>query len=155
MSAYALPGLFPPFPLEYNIGIGISSCGSSWDSYRSTNEEKTDYEKSPVKAELPSVSPKVDISVKEAKIDALQLIQSLTTTVSTVSSQQSKKRGRKSCSGQCPWSTVRRWRTFYWNLFAFYILLLSQQSPPLFFATRDILILAASIEEHHEEHHEE
>jgi hypothetical protein len=71
MSAYALPGLFPPLELESNVGISTDDVHylGSLDK-----EEKCEYEPRPV-------PPEVDIAVTEAKIDAVQLIRSLTSTV--------------------------------------------------------------------------
>jgi hypothetical protein len=104
MSAYALPGLFSPLPFEYN-NIGISSsCGSSHELCRAKSET-LDYKQPEAanalhqRALTTSIStPEVKISVKDAKIDALQLIRSLTNTVvvpSTTTTQQSKQRGRR------------------------------------------------------------
>jgi hypothetical protein len=92
MSAYALPGLFPPLPFENNIGI--SSCGSQ--DYQ-TSSEKADFKQPLTDGYSRPWSPPVEISLKEAKIDALQLIQSLTKTASaaTTTQQQSKKRGQR------------------------------------------------------------
>jgi hypothetical protein len=64
MSAYALPGLFPPIPLDGKVNY-------SFDSYLidvcTQKEEKVEYD-----------APVVGIVIEEAKIDALELVKALT-----------------------------------------------------------------------------
>jgi len=90
MSAYALPGLFPPLPVEcqhHNVAIS-SSC---YDL--AIQEEKIDYNKTRHSSKLQQLTSSrnhqaVEVTVREAKIDCQQLIQSLMTSNTTV------KRGR-------------------------------------------------------------
>jgi hypothetical protein len=111
MSAYALPGLFPPLPIEY---INHSICAS--DSYTDAASQKVDYHKHGDSirtlrecrdmASSESVSSReIAVTVTNTKVDVLQLIHSLTTTstagptnTTTCTLQQSKKRGRRRMS---------------------------------------------------------
>jgi hypothetical protein len=105
MSAYALPGLFPPLPIEYS---NHSICAS--DSYTDAASQKVDYRNgdSMVMRECNGMacsepSREIAVTVTNTKVDVLQLIHSLTTTSTgptslTCTAQQSKKRGRRRMS---------------------------------------------------------
>ena len=90
MSAYALPGLFPPLPFfhnDVNISISIGDCSSTLNlEYGSLEkEEKVEYEPRTTILFAETVlstsccdSDQIEISVKDGKIDTMQWIQSLT-----------------------------------------------------------------------------
>jgi hypothetical protein len=107
MSAYALPGLFPPLPVEYS---NHSICASG--SYTDTALQKVDYHSDSVvtlrECNLMACSEpsrEIAVTVTNTKVDVLQLIHSLTTSTygigpntTTTCLQQSKKRGRRRMS---------------------------------------------------------
>jgi hypothetical protein len=89
MSAYALPGFFPPLTSVFSSPkVGFASSTSSPclfgnDSSSLEKEEKVNECNAPVEAEQ-----NVGIAVKEAKIDAARLIHALTTRSTTATRQQ-------------------------------------------------------------------
>jgi hypothetical protein len=91
MSAYALPGLFPPLP-SYKVASlnSATSCPNFFGNYDSTleKEEKLN-DCNTAEEQYCSIEPnqKVGIAVKEAKIDAARLIHALTAK-STASTRQ-------------------------------------------------------------------
>lgn len=64
MSAYALPGLFPPLPLDGKINYSYDSC--YFNDVTTLIEEKVEYDS-------------LTIVIEESKIDTLELVKALTT----------------------------------------------------------------------------
>jgi hypothetical protein len=88
MSAYALPGLFPPIELEKpNICSSSSSGGSGSFSVSTALHERLSPGNVP---EVISKEAKFGIAVKEAKLDPVRLVQSITGTSRPQTSQCSK-----------------------------------------------------------------
>ena len=94
MSAYALPGLFPP--VDNTFGFSLNKPCPLDDIHSLAKEEKIEFEP------LEMCEPTASVSVKDAKVDPLLLIQSLTKKTWNVSSKRTSLRRqirRRNASG--------------------------------------------------------
>jgi hypothetical protein len=73
MSAYAMPGLFPPLPPPVNHAIGAigESCGGGCSS---SEEEKIDYSYHYNTSSSLAFGSEVKLAIREAKVDSSHLI---------------------------------------------------------------------------------
>lgn len=96
MSAYALPGFFPPLPFEHlNSDIVTSvSCSPFSAEYTDKVDHQVTLTRDTI-GKCPRPCSEIEIVIKDAKIDSLQLIQSLTIN-SGASSLPRRARRRKS-----------------------------------------------------------
>ena len=118
MSAYALPGLFPPLPfyisdhVSVSISIDDSSSTQRLDYSSLEKEEKVEYEPSVLRTRseaTPQLSTpscccpcdsvdQIGVSVKDARLDILQWIQSLTSSAAPLLSANAAARKHRSSS---------------------------------------------------------
>jgi hypothetical protein len=100
MSAYALPGLFPPIEFEKpKVGICSSSSSGSFSVSTALHERLFPENVSGVAFKEESEhadNTKLGIAVKEAKLDPVRLVQSITAPSRPKTSQQLKIRRRNS-----------------------------------------------------------
>lgn len=113
MSAYALPGLFPPLPFDssgvnISISMGDSTFTEKLDISSLDREEKVEHEPHSRRtsssldafsasccAAATAKPDKISISVKEARIDTIQLIQSLTSCAAPLLRAAKNKRSKR------------------------------------------------------------
>jgi hypothetical protein len=93
MSAYALPGIFPPLPLTANIDLG-----NQGGSNQHVQEQKINYSEPSFSRRKRSDDGFVQISVKQANIDSLLLIQSLMSNSGHSSGSSSNSTRTRRCS---------------------------------------------------------